>query len=255
MKRTKPIRWNERFGWRRFCAVERLGYFHFWREVGRRMNIRDIPADYDTFERLNREYERRHYRFTDASQRVGAATRELFVRWFPAVLAPVVRPVIHRDVRLSSLYDDLAASGRAPDTTVLAHESCTPATADVPGLADLLPPDEPLQMVRRLRRADGEPLAIMTNYLPARYELDDVALAGRSLYDLLRDQGAQIAIAHQTIGARLADAAEADLLEQPRPLACVTAERIVYDDAGALVELGRHLYRADRYTVQTSLVV
>ena len=167
----------------------------------------------------------------------------------------VVRPAIHRDVRLTSLHDDLVASGRTPDTVLLAHESCTPATSGIPLLAELMPADERLQMVRRLRRADGEPLAIMTNYLPVRFELDDAELGGRSLYDLLRDQGAQIAIAHQTIGARLATADEAALLEQPRPLACVTAERIVYDDAGALVELGRHLYRADRYTVQTSLVV
>ncbi|MEU6697886.1 GntR family transcriptional regulator [Pseudonocardia sp. NPDC046786] len=167
----------------------------------------------------------------------------------------VVRPAIHRDVRLSSLYDDLAASGRVPDTTVLEHGSCTPATSGIAVLSELLPADEPLQRVLRLRRADGEPLAIMANYLPARFRLDGEALAGRSLYNLLRDQGAQIAIAHQTIGARLADAEEAALLEQPQPLACVTAERIVYDDAGALVELGRHLYRADRYTVQTSLVV
>lgn len=167
----------------------------------------------------------------------------------------VVRPAIHRDVRLTSLHDDLAASGRTPDTRLLAHEMCTPATAGVPALTELLPPDEPMQMLRRLRSADGEPLAIMTNYLPVRFELDDVALAGRSLYDLLREQGAQIAIAHQTIGARLADGEEAGLLEQAPPLACVTAERTVYDDAGALVELGRHLYRADRYTVSTSLVV
>lgn len=167
----------------------------------------------------------------------------------------VVRPAIHRDVRLTSLYDDLKASGRTPHTRLLAHDSCTPATAGVPALADALGPDEPLQRVRRLRSADGEPLAIMTNYLPGRFELDDAALAERSLYDLLREQGAQIAIAHQTIGARLADAEEAGLLEQTPPLACVTAERIVYDDAGSLVELGRHLYRADRYTVQTSLVL
>ncbi|BBG03282.1 MULTISPECIES: GntR family transcriptional regulator [Pseudonocardia] len=167
----------------------------------------------------------------------------------------VVRPAIHRDVRLSSLYDDLTASGRAPETTVLAHESCTPATAGIPVLSELLPADEPLQRLKRLRRADGEPLAIMTNFLPARFELGDGELAGRGLYTLLREQGAQIAIAHQIIGARLADADEAALLQQPAPLACVTAELVVYDDAGVLVELGRHLYRSDRYTVQTSLVV
>jgi hypothetical protein len=91
----EPIRWNERFGWRRMCDQERLGYFYFWREVGRRMNIRDLPADYNAFERFNREYERRHYRFTETNQRVGTATRDLFVSWFPGFLSPVVRSVIY----------------------------------------------------------------------------------------------------------------------------------------------------------------
>jgi len=166
----------------------------------------------------------------------------------------VVRPAIHRDTRLTSLYRDLAADGREPSTRLLSHERTTAAAAGI-DLGDVLAPDSELHLLRRLRWADGEPLAIMTNYVPARFALDDVALAGRSLYDLLREQGAQLAIAHQTIGARLADTEEAALLEQACPLACVTAELIVYDDAGAFVEVGRHLYRSDRYTVQTSLVV
>jgi ER-bound oxygenase mpaB/B'/Rubber oxygenase, catalytic domain len=91
----EPIRWNERFGWRSLCEQERLGYFYFWREVGRRMNIREIPADYNVFERLNRDYEKQHYRFTEANRRVGAATRELFVSWFPSIVAPLVRSAIH----------------------------------------------------------------------------------------------------------------------------------------------------------------
>lgn len=167
----------------------------------------------------------------------------------------VVRPAIHRDVRLSSLYDDLVLTGRVPRTRLLERVDCTPDSTGLPALLDQLPAAEPLQKIRRLRLADGEPLAVMTNYLPARFTFDDDALATRSLYDMLREQGVQIAIAHQTIGARLADVAEAALLEQPLPVACVTAERIVYDDAGRLVELGQHLYRADRYTVQSSLVV
>lgn len=167
----------------------------------------------------------------------------------------VVRPAIHRDVRLSSLYEDLVQSGRQPLTRVLERFECTPASTGLPALLDHLSPDEPMQQIRRLRFADEEPLAIMTNYLPARFIFDDDALADRSLYDLLREQGAQIAIAHQTIGARLADGDEARLLGTPRPAACVTAERIVYDDAGKLIELGRHIYRSDRYTVQNSLVV
>jgi ER-bound oxygenase mpaB/B'/Rubber oxygenase, catalytic domain len=91
----EPIRWNRRFGWRLLCEQERLGYFYFWREVGRRMNIRDMPASYHAFERFNRDYENARYRFTAANQRVGVATRELFVSWFPKVLAPVVRSAIY----------------------------------------------------------------------------------------------------------------------------------------------------------------
>jgi ER-bound oxygenase mpaB/B'/Rubber oxygenase, catalytic domain len=91
----EPIRWNEQFGWRLLCEQERLGYFYFWREVGRRMNIREIPADYNVFERFNRDYEKQHYRFTEANRRVGIATRELFVSWFPSIVSPLVRSAIH----------------------------------------------------------------------------------------------------------------------------------------------------------------
>jgi hypothetical protein len=91
----EPVRWNARFGWRPLCDQERLGYFHFWREVGRRMNIRDLPDDYDAFERFNRDFERQHFRPTEASRRVGTATREMFVGWFPLAPAPLVRRAIH----------------------------------------------------------------------------------------------------------------------------------------------------------------
>src|ERR1041385_5011421 len=57
--------------------------------------IRDIPADYAEFERYNIEYEQRHYRYTEANRRVGAATVELFANWFPRILRPLVRRAIH----------------------------------------------------------------------------------------------------------------------------------------------------------------
>jgi hypothetical protein len=92
----EPIRWNACFGWRLMCEQERLAMFYFWREVGRRMNIRQLPADYESFERCNVEYEQAHYRFTESNQRVGAATRELFLGWvLPHWLRPLGRPVIH----------------------------------------------------------------------------------------------------------------------------------------------------------------
>jgi len=90
-----PIRWNERFGWRRMIESERIALFHFWREVGRRMNIKEIPADYHEFERYNLDYERRHYRHTESNHRVGLATRNLFMSWFPRWTRPLVKHAIY----------------------------------------------------------------------------------------------------------------------------------------------------------------
>jgi hypothetical protein len=91
----EPIRWNARFGWRLMCPQERLALFYFWREVGRRMNIKQLPANYDAYDSFNRAYEQKHFRFTEASGRVGAATREMFCSWFPSPARPLVRVGIH----------------------------------------------------------------------------------------------------------------------------------------------------------------
>lgn len=91
----EPIRWNARFGWRPLCDQEREAYYRFWCEVGRRMNIREIPASYGAFERFNVEYERTHFRFSEANRRIAEATRDLFLSWFPAPLRPLARPAIY----------------------------------------------------------------------------------------------------------------------------------------------------------------
>ena len=50
----EPIRWNARFGWRPLIEAEKLATFEFWREVGRRMAIEDIPATYEELRALQR---------------------------------------------------------------------------------------------------------------------------------------------------------------------------------------------------------
>ena len=101
----EPIRWNARFGWRPMCANEKLALFHFWREVGRRMKMLDIPDDFEDFERFNVEYEKKNYQFTKANQRVGQATVEMFVRWFPRPFAPLVRRAMY------AMMDEPALAG------------------------------------------------------------------------------------------------------------------------------------------------
>jgi hypothetical protein len=81
----EPIRWNARFGWRRLVETERQATFFFWREVGRRMGMRSLPASYEQFELFNREFERERFGYTVAGHRVAAATRDMFLDWFPGL--------------------------------------------------------------------------------------------------------------------------------------------------------------------------
>lgn len=69
--------------------------FHFWREVGRRMNIKNLPATYEEFEQFNIACERERFRFQATNHRVGAATRDMFLSWFPVLLRPLARPAIY----------------------------------------------------------------------------------------------------------------------------------------------------------------
>ena len=92
----EPVRWIARFGWRDTVETERLAFFHFWRAVGARMNIRDIPASYEAFEAFNVAYERTWFRYSEASRRVAEATRTMFLDWFlPRPLHWLGRPVVH----------------------------------------------------------------------------------------------------------------------------------------------------------------
>ena len=86
----EPIRWNDRHGWRPLSENERLASYYFWREVGRRMNIRNIPESYEALERYNRAYEREHFAVSENNARLAEATRDLFLSWtLPKPLWPL----------------------------------------------------------------------------------------------------------------------------------------------------------------------
>ncbi|MCP2262504.1 hypothetical protein (DUF2236) [Streptoalloteichus tenebrarius] len=90
----EPVRWLERFGWRSLTGHERLAAYHFYREVGHRMGIRDIPGSYADFERFNVEYEREHFRHSESNRHIGQYTVDLFASWFPRPLRPLARRAV-----------------------------------------------------------------------------------------------------------------------------------------------------------------
>jgi GntR family transcriptional regulator len=170
-----------------------------------------------------------------------------------AVGTQVVHPKVRRPVELTSLYDDLTASRKDPRTTVLSLER-VPATDRVAHALGLEDGTEVLA-AERLRYADGQPLAIMRNWLPVGLvDLDAGRLEQAGLYQLIRAAGIDLHLASQTIGARAASAAEARLLQAHKGEPLLTMERTTYNENGQPVELGDHIYRACLYSFEIVLV-
>ena len=170
-----------------------------------------------------------------------------------AVGTQVVHPKVRRPVELSSLYDDLTASRKDPRTKVLSLEA-VPASdrvAHALGLED----GQDVLAVERLRYADGQPLAIMRNWLPlGLVDLQAERLERSGLYQLMRSAGITLHLASQTIGARGASASEAKLLQAAKGEPLLTMERTTYNENGQPVELGDHIYRASLYSFEIVLV-
>jgi hypothetical protein len=112
----EPVRWNARFGWRQMVEQEKLASYFYWREVGRRMAIKNVPPSYAAFERYNLDYERQHFRYSEANARVASSTRNMFLGWFlPRPLHRIGAPFLY------AILDDalLQAFGFQPPAPAL----------------------------------------------------------------------------------------------------------------------------------------
>ena len=85
-----PIEWLSRYGWRPLTRNEQLAAFHFYRAVGARMGIRDLPAGFDEFLAFKQTYEQTHFVFAESNRRIGQYTLDLFCSWYPSVARPAV---------------------------------------------------------------------------------------------------------------------------------------------------------------------
>jgi DNA-binding GntR family transcriptional regulator len=164
----------------------------------------------------------------------------------------VMHTKITREVELTSLYDDLAKTGRTPSTKVVSFrtETADEALAATLGIAA----GTPVYVFERLRYAGAEPLALMRNHVPGHLlRLTATDLEAQGLYNLFRANGMTMRIARQAIGARATTPAEARALGEKRGAPLLTMERSAYDEQGRAVEHGHHLYRASRYSFDLTL--
>ncbi|MEV3906115.1 GntR family transcriptional regulator [Mycobacterium sp. NPDC050551] len=164
----------------------------------------------------------------------------------------VVQNPVHRRVELTSLFDDLVRAGQEPTTELLEYHS---GVVDEQITAELnLAKDHEVVTIQRLRCANGEPLAVMTNYLPVELAPEADQLEANGLYQSLRARGVHIRLARQRIGAKPATRTEARLLDEKAGAPLLTMSRTAFDDSGKAVEFGDHCYRASRYYFETTLV-
>ena len=159
---------------------------------------------------------------------------------------------MHRRVELTSLFDDLARAGQEPTTQLLDYRVGPPDEEVAHELN--LAQDREVVSIHRLRCANGEPLAVMTNHLPVEIAPQADELESNGLYQSLRARGVHIRLARQRIGARGATRAEARLLDEKPNAPLLTMTRTAFDDSGSAVEFGTHCYRASRYYFDTTLV-
>ena len=86
-----PMRWLDRFGWRRLSETERRAGANYYRELGRHMNIKDSPATYQEFAAYLDAYEREHFAYSRGGRAVSDATLALLIGFYPALLRPLIR--------------------------------------------------------------------------------------------------------------------------------------------------------------------
>jgi GntR family transcriptional regulator len=162
------------------------------------------------------------------------------------------RPVSQLDM-LTSFSKEMGARGAAVGTKVLRAE-VESASAQIAGRLNV-PPGAPVFRLERLRFADGEPLALeRTNLSVVRFPgIEEFNWAERSLHTTLEEQwGVVSEWSDTTVGAELPSVEDAAMLEIETTQPCLVLTGVLYEADGQVIEAGRSLYRADRYTVSTS---
>lgn len=100
-----PVRWIGRYGWRDLTETEVRASVNYYRKLGRRMGIRQLPETYSGFASFLDDYERENHAYTESNRRLAISLIRIFEAWFPRIARPVVRRCIAAalDERLRAL--------------------------------------------------------------------------------------------------------------------------------------------------------
>jgi GntR family transcriptional regulator len=150
-------------------------------------------------------------------------------------------------IGLTSFSQEMTKRGLVPSSQVLESRAVTDREVAARLRVDR---DEPIARIRRLRLANGEPMALETTHLPLSLcpGLLSIDLQDRSLYEVLQSVfRLRLGSAVQTISAESATPGTAEMLGLQAGDAILVMERETALEDGRPVELVRSWYRGDRY--------
>jgi GntR family transcriptional regulator len=163
----------------------------------------------------------------------------------------VTGPQIDSRLHLTSFSREMRDRGLSPASIVLA---ATEEPADE-GVARALRirPGRPVICVKRLRTAEGAPMAYEVGYYPSALFPGLLQRELGSLYDVFAsDYGVVVTSGRQTVRAESADSNLARLLGVGKRAPLLVQERITHA-AERVIELSTSWYRADRYRIHMAV--
>jgi len=163
----------------------------------------------------------------------------------------VTEPKQDAEPPLIGFTEDMSRRGMVASSQVLAAEIVGASTVLASALGVAV--GTALVYLRRLRLADGEPMAVQGSYLPHALcpGLLEHDLGRGALFHLLRNvYHLRLADGTTVVEAALADAEHAKLLGLRVPAPVLIVEQLNYLDSGQAIEFVRTAYRADRYRLR-----
>ncbi|KMJ58415.1 GntR family transcriptional regulator [Bacillus sp. LL01] len=154
---------------------------------------------------------------------------------------------------LTSFTEDMKKRGLNP-TSELIHFEIIPSNSFISGELNIRE-YSPVYEIKRIRLADGEPMALETNYLSANLVkglTEEVVNA--SIYAYIEEKlNLRIAHADQSIESVKASAEDEKLLQIDKGHPMLYIQRNTYLQDGTPLELVKSVYRGDRYKFQINM--